>query len=507
MFHKTISSLILVLLIASVLVLSLKIRPASGAETTIYINADGSITPSSAPISTVDNVTYTLTGNIINESIVIERNNIVIDGNGYTVQGDQSGNGLSLTGMDNVKIENVNVESFSFGIFLFDSNNNIISGNIVTANYDGIYIESSSNNIINSNNATANIYDGIRLNSSSYNILSGNNAANNNYYGVDLGYSSNNTVSGNNAVANSVCDLTLSASNGNTIFENNITQSYIALGLYSSSGNNFFGNTITNNDRGVFMTSSSNNIFYHNNFANIVQIVEEGSSGVWDHGYPSGGNYWSDYTGVDLKSGPNQDQNGSDGIGDTPYVIGNNNTDHYPLMMPWTPYNHDVAANDIAPSKTVIGEGFGCNLTVAVANFGENAETFNVTTYANSTAIGTQLVVNLATASPTILTFTWNTTGLTMGDYVLNAYAWPVSGETYTADNNVTGGTVRVTIPGDINGDFKVNLQDLILLANAYGSKPGDKNWNPSADITGDNIVGPSDLAILINHFGQSHPP
>jgi hypothetical protein len=58
---------------------------------------------------------------------------------------------------------------------------------------------------------------------------------------------------------------------------------------------------------------------------------------MWDDGYPSGGNYWSDYRGVDLYSGPYQNETGSDGIGDTPYVIDENNVDHYPLMNPWTP--------------------------------------------------------------------------------------------------------------------------------------------------------------------------
>ena len=49
------------------------------------------------------------------------------------------------------------------------------------------------------------------------------------------------------------------------------------------------------------------------------------SINVWDYGYPSGGNYWSDYVGVDAKSGPHQDLLGSDGVGDTLYVIDVNN--------------------------------------------------------------------------------------------------------------------------------------------------------------------------------------
>jgi len=57
----------------------------------------------------------------------------------------------------------------------------------------------------------------------------------------------------------------------------------------------------------------------------------------WDDGYPSGGNYWSDYKGTDLYSGPYQNETGSDGIGDTPYVIYGDNVDHYPLMNPWGP--------------------------------------------------------------------------------------------------------------------------------------------------------------------------
>ena len=66
-----------------VLVFNIKLVKASG---TIYIRADGSIEPSTANITSVDNVTYTFTGNI-NDHIVVERDNIVVDGAGYSMKG------------------------------------------------------------------------------------------------------------------------------------------------------------------------------------------------------------------------------------------------------------------------------------------------------------------------------------------------------------------------------------------------------------------------------------
>jgi len=58
------------------------------------------------------------------------------------------------------------------------------------------------------------------------------------------------------------------------------------------------------------------------------------SSNVWDDGYPSGGNYWSNYNGTDSYSGVYQNQAGSDGIGDIPYLIPEDTQDNYPLMTP-----------------------------------------------------------------------------------------------------------------------------------------------------------------------------
>jgi hypothetical protein len=101
---------------------------------------------------------------------------------------------------------------------------------------------------------------------------------------------------------------------------------------------------------------------------------------------------------------------------------------------------------------------------------------------------------------------TWNTSGFAVSNYVLGAYAAPVPGETDTSDNTLISGVVCVTISGDINGDFKVSLSDLVLLANAYCSIPGDAKWNPNADINGNGVVDLADLVLMANHYGQHYP-
>jgi hypothetical protein len=168
-------------------------------------------------------------------------------------------------------------------------------------------------------------------------------------------------------------------------------------------------------------------------------------------------------------------------------------------------YRDDVAITEVSPSKTAVGQNFTCNVNVTAENQGDYDETFNVTVYANETAIGTQTVALLA-GNFTTITFTWNTSGFVYGNYTLTAYASPVPGETNTTNNNLTYDLIAVTIPGDISGDFKVGPYDFALLAAAYGSTPDEPAWNPAADINSDGKVGPADFAQLSAHYGQNYP-
>jgi hypothetical protein len=60
------------------------------------------------------------------------------------------------------------------------------------------------------------------------------------------------------------------------------------------------------------------------------------------------------------------------------------------------------------------------------------------------------------------------------------------------------------SIHGDINWDGIVDIFDAILLAAAYGSKPGDSNWNAIADANGDQTVDIYDAIVLANNYGQT---
>jgi len=382
MNRKVVLALTLTLLVGTLNMAS-NVQPVK-AGGTIYIRADGSIDPPTAPISAVDNVTYTLTGNI-NDNIVVERDNIVVDGAGFILQGTGSGTGIELSGRSSVTIKSIKVVGFTYCIYLNGSFDNNLFGNNIADNGVGIYLGFSSGNSIIGNHLTASRGDGsIYLHSSSRNIINGNNIVSSSS-GIYLGFSSNNsiynniiaqmsfmsirlsgsinnTITGNSIIDNERCGIGLYASTKNSIIKNRIINNpdggirlgYImhANGTTSYSRNNVItGNTISNSGEGIAVWHSSANIIYHNNFVNNPNPVfsEESYPNVWDNGYPSGGNYWSNYTDVDADA---------DGIGDTHHIIDANNTDRYPLIAPiavfdagiWNEVNYYV---DVVSNSTV----------------------------------------------------------------------------------------------------------------------------------------------------------
>jgi parallel beta-helix repeat protein len=286
--------MVLITVLLGTVIVAFKIERAK-AIVAIHIRADGSIDPSYAPMRRLDGDLYILTDNI--SSVVIDRNNMTLDGAGLTVQGSEVSNyeGIYIYGRSNVTVKNIIVKGFNHGVWLDSSSNNSISKSQVAAN-NGIGIILSVG--------------------SQYNSIVENNITENGGEGI----------------------FVFGSSNYNSIAGNNITTNNNGISLYLSSNNSMYGNNIQSNNWGIRLQACSNNSIYHNNFVNNTnQVYTVESTNIWDNGYPSGGNYWSNYVGLDLNRGVGQNQTGSDDIGDTPYVINVNNTDRYPLMTEYIP--------------------------------------------------------------------------------------------------------------------------------------------------------------------------
>ncbi|TET89272.1 MAG: hypothetical protein E3J35_10295 [Methanomassiliicoccales archaeon] len=294
---------------------------------------------------------------------------------GNTMQDNEDGMFLVFSDNNTITFNTASGNSM-FGINVGGSSDNTLVENYASDNYYGISTSGPRNVIVNNTavNNTGNFYVG----NDEYNLLQ-NNTAVNGEKGIELWYGSRNTIA-NNAVSGATKNgIYVHKANNNTIENNTVFQNYYGMNLAYSDDNVVMNNLATENSEtgiGLYMSNRTilvrndvrdndhdgfkvwmswyNNI-YHNTIVGNHDIEGLDFMGLnyWDNGYPSGGNYWGDYTGDDERSGPNQDQPGYDEIGDLPYnVTGGTNQDRYPLMNspltspPYPPYKpRDLTAS------------------------------------------------------------------------------------------------------------------------------------------------------------------
>jgi len=224
-----------------------------------------------------------------------------------------------MISIDGSSVKKFTIKADILCISMSSYHNNLISDNILT----GLNAHIGNSEMLP--------WDGIALGSSTYNIIS-DNAIMDRGNGIVFQGSSNNIIFGN-VITNCAVGIFFEWwCNNNTILRNKIT------------GSAYWGLKITE--------SSNSNIIYHNNFINNNPNAYDECINIWDDDYPSGGNYWDDYTGVD------EDE---DGIGDTPYNIPSGSSqDRYPLMEPY-----------IFPKLEIFEVTSGIGVSATIKNVGE----------------------------------------------------------------------------------------------------------------------------------------
>jgi parallel beta-helix repeat protein len=306
-------------------------------------------------------------------------NSIIVNNN---VSGN-NGTGIELKwASEGNSIEYNNISGDGGGIYLHGSSNNNISGNNISMNGGGISMFNALNNNITNNkfkNGGVTISGWELYHYNSHNITSDNivngeplyyykdctgidldgipigqliianctyvNAKdlliNNTGIGIQIAYSSNTTIAGCSLLNNSGFGMRVESSSNNIVTDNNISTSRWGMQFHESDSNVIIRNVLINNEYGFTIGDSINNRIYHNNFIDNLNQARDYDNNIWNDSYPSGGNYWSDYSPScqDLYDGvvTPQTTGSPDSICDSEHKFYSSKIDYYPLKQPYYP--------------------------------------------------------------------------------------------------------------------------------------------------------------------------
>ncbi len=262
--------------------------------------------------------------------------------------------GLTIASVDGLTVSsNTAASNPGGGIQLSDVANVTVQGNgLSPAGASGIVIENAQDVQVAANSVSQANYSAIIL----YFVLRASvtsNVLSNNAVGVG-GVNVSDLLMRSNRIGSSTQQgISLIAARNLTLANNNVSRNSAGVVLDSLVGGRIEGNVLWENGYGLQLLRSTGVVVANNSFLlNSPQASDDGTgTTAWDAGYPAGGNYWSDYYGIDLCSGPNQSLCvAPDGFGDTPYPISASRVDRYPLMrQPGTSPRLPVAAFVVSP--------------------------------------------------------------------------------------------------------------------------------------------------------------
>ncbi len=358
---KALASLSLGLLFVLVLVGALLFTDLASANFTplpelpppIHIRRDGSVDPSTAPLEQAGNI-YTFTGNI-NNTIEVQRSNVVLDGNGYALTKPSVNTqglmmpigwlpGVHVADVNNVSITNIAFEGCITGVTAENSTNITIFHNTFRETLTGIVVNYASYiNIVGNDMALVNqsFASGIQFIPGSPQESVPHNIK------IEA-----NRIVGNSQEVPSRAPQPEQYGIWGGFRDSEMTKNTLTnirgIALYNIGANNrIVGNNFQDNYEGILINTNQdvwvNNFIYGNNFNHnsenaVVAFIRNPPVNFWYNG--TVGNYWSDYTGAD---------GNGDGVGDSPYILETTYTDYeqnrnvtveegrdnYPAMSPF----------------------------------------------------------------------------------------------------------------------------------------------------------------------------
>jgi len=364
---KKASKFLLLLLLCSIWNTSFSIKIVKAQPKTIVVPDDFATIQEAINNSTTGDTVFVKSGiyhdlALINKSISFVGENMdttIIDSIGIESRVYIEANDVTVTGFT---IKNADSHGIRLGLIHFEPDSiyqpvrcKIVGNNIIN-NFEGINVQGGSEHVISENNITGSHSHGILI-SSSKSIISKNRITNNLETGITVDSCNKVIFKGNEIKGNGFSETSgiggvyLRWDGSFYVYGNNITDNRAGIQFGEGCNNSLVSkNNILRNEIGVellnFVTQNysigSDNLVYSNNFidnskqvlVNKQYVLKENneeelnfSNGTdivtWNKGKL--GNYWNNYKGTDINT---------DGIGDQPYIIDENNQDNHPIKTP-----------------------------------------------------------------------------------------------------------------------------------------------------------------------------
>ncbi|MGQ0798445.1 MAG: right-handed parallel beta-helix repeat-containing protein, partial [Methanobacteriota archaeon] len=254
------------------------------------------------------------------------------------------GNGIVMTNVQNARLENATLTDNDVAIQIRDSSEVVIRQSRIGGGNWGVYFLRTSGVVVSENDLRGVLLSAIQAVDSEAAIAA-------------------------NRISSVETGIDLIDARG-TVTSNEVSLSYFGVNVLGTQTDVVVrGNNLSRNQYGMRVWDQTSASVHHNNFLhNRVQAIDQRLFvDQWDDGYPSGGNYWTDYAGVDACSGPFQDVcPDPDGVGDTPYVIDFDSRDFYPLMAPFAVANRAPILGPIGFAPLVVVPGQDALLAASV---------------------------------------------------------------------------------------------------------------------------------------------